>query len=229
MAGAVKRQNGEDFSPAQVEKVIALLAEDKPITKKAACAMLNMSYNTTRLQKVLDEYVEDKERRIKMRRIMRTKPLDPSTLSEIVSSYLSGESLADIAESTYRSTSVVKNVLTRYNVPIRNKSVDYINPVFIADDAIMDDYAVGDLVYAARYDAPATIQSMKDSEKHGMVYQIWIHSLSKYAYQPYYELADLRRVQNELKIKMHDMSKDEVRQLINEGLSNQKKQLDKRK
>jgi len=146
-----------------------------------------------------------------------------------VSRYLFGYCLVDISVITYRSTSVVKNVLTRYNVPIRNKSVDYLNPVFIQDEAISDEYKVGDLVDAARYDAPATIQSVQLTEKHGAIYRLWIHSLSRYAYQPYYELADLRLVKSELKLVMQDMSQAEVKENMQEGLRNQKKQIDKRK
>jgi len=230
MARGIKQQEGEDFSPAMLDKVIELLAQEKPITKKAACEMLNITYNTVRLAKILEEYTTKKARDKDMRKKMRSKPIDVGTASIIVSSYLSGSSLASISEDTYRSTGVIKNVLKKYNVPIRNAAVDYFNPIFLDDDAISEDYGIGDLVYSARYDMPGTINSVKDTDKYGLVYGIWFHGESRFhAYQPYYELADLRKVQKDLNISMKDFKKEEVDYLLNEGLKNQTKQIDKRK
>lgn len=229
MARGVRKQEGELLSDANIERVIEALTQDSPVTKKAACEMLNISYSTPRLQRIIEDYKEKKEFRANMRKRFRNTPVDKATASLMVSSYLSGESLADISASTYRSTEVIKRVLMSYNVPIRNKSVDYQHPVFIEEDA--QDYVKDDLVYAARYDAPATIVDGHYSDKHeGMVYCIQLHNLRRQtAYQPYWELADLRRVQHELDVKMIDLSTEEVHALINEGLRNQKKQDDMRK
>lgn len=234
MGRGVKKQEGEDFSPATLEKVIAGLAQDKPITKKAACEMLHITYNTTRLGKIISEYTETRERDKMMRKKMRSKPIDIPTASLIVSSYLSGTSLADISDETYRSTAVIKNVLKKYNVPIRNSAVDYFHPVFLEDDAVSNDYMLGDLVYSARYDMPGTIDVLKNSDIHGKVYGIWFHGDRRFhAYQPYYELADLRKVQKELSIKMKDMEggaeRGEIGVILQGALKDQKKQLDKRK
>lgn len=231
MARRVKVKQGENLTDANLEKVIGLLEADKPITKKAACEILNITYNTTRLNNIIQQHKDDKEFRATMRKQMRGTPVDIDAASQIVSSYLSGESLLNISNSTFRSTNVIKNILEKYNVPIRNTAVDYFHPVFIDnDEAIKEDYKKGDLVYSARYDSPATIDSILPSEKHGMVYGIWLHGLNRmHAFQPYYELADLRRVQKELSIEMQDLDAQEVRHLIAEGLINQKKQMDKRK
>lgn len=227
----IKVQDGEDLSDANKDKVIALLEGDKPITKKAACEILHITYNTTRLTRILEEYKSDKEFRKDMRKRMRSQPVDNTTASQIVSEYLSGISLADISTATYRSTNVIKNVLTKYNVPIRNASVDYFHPVFIDnDEAIRDDYVKDDLVYSARYDCPATIVRGYDTEKHGMVFNLQIHGdRRKQVSQPYHELADLRKVQTELNITMVDLDSDECKRLMYDGLKNQKKQMDKRK
>lgn len=230
MARGVRKQEGEDFSPVVLDKIIELMAQDKPITKKVGCEMLNITYNPARLTKILDEYIATRERNKEMRKKMRNKPIDIPTASVIVSSYLSGDSLADISAHTFRSTGVIKNVLTKYNVPVRNSAVDYFNPIFLEDAAIADDYEVGSLVYSARYDRPATISSIGEHKDHGKVYGMWLHGDDRsHAYQPYYELADLRRVQDELKIEMKDHNKEEVQALLYEGLKNQAKQVDKRK
>jgi hypothetical protein len=232
MAGRrVKTQEGENLTDENKKKVLALLEAEKPITKKVACEMLNITYNTTRLNKIMEEFKGDLEFRKQMRKKMRTMPMDNPTASQIVSEYLSGESLANISASTYRSITVIKRVLNKYNVPIRNTSVDYFHPVFIDnDEAIKDNYVNGDLVYSARYDCPVTILDSKDTTKYGMTYKIQLHGTRrKTAWQPFYELADLRKVQNELNIKMSDLDEQECKHLIAQALINQKKQEDKRK
>ena len=233
MVRGVRKQEGEHLSATNIEKVTELLepSEGKPITKKAACEILNISYNTARLNKIIQEHKDAQELQKNMRKKLRGMPIDNATASQIVSGYLSGDSLADISDATYRSTNVVKRVLAKYNVPIRNRSVDYFHPIFIDnEEAIKDDYVNGDLVYSARYDCPATINTSSMTEKHGMVYTLWTHGDKRQSItQPYYELADLRKVQTELKIKMHDLDAEEVKRLLWEGMKNQKKQEDKRK
>lgn len=233
MVRGVRKQEGENLSAANIEKVIELLEPDegKPVTKKVVCEILNISYNTTRLNKIIQEHKDTIELQKNMRKKLRGIPICTATASQIVSSYLSGGSLADISDATYRSTNVVKRVLGNYNVPIRNKSVDYFHPIFIDnEEAIKDDYEKGDLVYSARYDCPATIEKGYMSGAHGMVYTLWTHGTNRQSItQPYYELADLRKVQNELNIKMYDLDAEEVKRLLWEGMKNQKKQEDKRK
>jgi len=231
MARGVKRKEGEDHSEATITKVIEALEQEKPITKKVACEMLKITYNTTRLGTIISQHKAKIEHRTAMRKKMRTTPMTVATESEIVSGYLSGESLVDLSNSTFRSTAVVKRVLKKFHVPIRNSSIDYFHPVFIEDEeAIADDYVEGDLVYLARYGCPATITGGESTDKYGMVYGAMIAGVNrKHVYQPYFELADLRKVQTELKITMKDLNKEEVNNLIAEGLINQKKQMDKRK
>ena len=48
MAG-IRKKKEEQLSETNINKVIDLLSADKPITKKEACGILNIAYNTTRL------------------------------------------------------------------------------------------------------------------------------------------------------------------------------------
>ena len=45
----VKKKSHEKLDSANIQRVIDLLEQDEPITKKEACEMLNIRYNTTRL------------------------------------------------------------------------------------------------------------------------------------------------------------------------------------
>jgi hypothetical protein len=47
---AVRKKREEKLSEANINKVIELLAAEKPITKKEACEILHIAYNTTRSQ-----------------------------------------------------------------------------------------------------------------------------------------------------------------------------------
>ncbi len=55
-ARGVKAKSHEKLDSTNVQKVIDLLGGDEPITKKEACEILNIRYNTTRLQRIIGEY-----------------------------------------------------------------------------------------------------------------------------------------------------------------------------
>ena len=56
MAARIKKH--ENLTEANLQHVISLLRAEKPITKKEACSILNISYNTTRLNKLIEEHEE---------------------------------------------------------------------------------------------------------------------------------------------------------------------------
>ncbi|MCZ6169704.1 hypothetical protein, partial [Campylobacter ureolyticus] len=58
-----KNADNERLDDASIERVIALLEPKdgtKPGTKKDACAILGIAYNTTRLTTLLEKYKEKK-------------------------------------------------------------------------------------------------------------------------------------------------------------------------
>ena len=221
MARGVRQKEGEDFSPATIEKVIKLLKQEKPVTKKVACDILRIAYNTTRLQKIIDEYIEHKEF-IKLRKKqVRNTEISNSDISTICSMYLSGEPLVDISEITFRSTQVIKRVLEKYNIPLRDASNNYHNPPLLSDDSYADNYKKGDLVYASRYQAVATIDDNgKMTNGYGMVYGIHISGeRERAAYSAAYDLGDLRLLQKEFNIKAISMEKNDIIYLINKTMA----------
>lgn len=223
----IRTNKGEDFSPAKIEEVMKLLNQDKPITKKEACERLRMNYNTTRLGKVIDEYLEKKEYAKQRRKQVRKTPVSKADVREICSSYLSGDPLSEIVENTFRSSSVVKRVLLQHNIPLRDASHTYQNPVYLGDDSYAEDYKVGDLVYSAKYGSVAEIQNKgKNTKEHGMVYAIQIAGEhERAAYQCAYELADLRKLQKEYGVKALYMEKADIINQINITMSKAKKNL----
>jgi hypothetical protein len=222
----IRAKEGEDLSPSTVKKVISLLEREiNPISKKEACEILHISYNTTRLNKIIEEYKEREIYVANRKKQNHLKPISEYEVKEIVESYLAGDSLSKIAENVYRSIAIVKTVLDKFNLPIRNKSYSYFDPVYLDNDSmISDDYKSGDLVYSARYNAPALIDKLvQKSEIHGNVYKLWIYGdYNQWANQPYYELSDLREAQK-LGIKLPDYTKEEIMALIVEGFKRAKR------
>lgn len=227
MKRSIKVKDGENLTDSNIEYVISLLEGEKPITKKEACNILNITYNTTRLNRILEEYKEKRDHAKKRKAQNRTRPIDVSDKQFIVQEYLSGTSITEIANLIFRSPLVVKNILYQYNIPIRNKAYTYFSPVDLEDRNWAEDYKKGDLVFSARYNSPAYIEK-KIEVADITSYRIWVLGDSaQWAFQPYYELADLRAVQNELKVKITELDSLEMKMLINEALLKANKKLKK--
>lgn len=225
----IKRKEGENLSSSNIERVITLLGQDNPITKKAACEMLCIAYNTARLNRIIEAHKEKLETDSRLRKEMRNKPVSDGDAKYIVEEYLSNSPLSLISENTYRSISVIKKTLTKYNIPLRDGKHDYFNPIMLEDDTQAHMYEKNDLTYSARYCCPALVVNfVTNDEVHGNIFKLWIFGVHKqFAYQPWYELADLRKVQKELGIKIYEISNDEVEQQIYDALKKQKRE-DKR-
>lgn len=185
-----KPKESERLDDANIERVIKHL-EDKG-TKKEACAILNISYNTTRLANIIDKYLEAKKKDAERRAEKRGKPATDAEINFAISSYLEGATLDSISESLYRSSSFVKNILEKYDVPIRQSAHSYFKPMLIPDAACRDSFKVGEKVYSARYDSLAEIKS----EWKPGIYSIFLLSEKwlQYAYQEAAELASLEHL-----------------------------------
>lgn len=191
----------ERMTPANISRVIRLLEPSeenvKPITKKDACQILGMAYNTTRLGTIIEEYKKSQERSAKRRAELRGKPASKDDIVYIISEYLSGEPVDSISKSTYRSPTFIKNILESHAVPIRVPGHTYFSPELIPEGAMRDRFKVGEVVYSARYDSTARIEAERENHPvHGWVYAIYLLSEKwlQNAYQPASELASLEHL-----------------------------------
>ena len=201
----------------RIREVIDLLEQENPITKKEACNKLNITYNTKRLESIITEFKERKEREAKIRKTLRSKPLDYNEKRDIVQRYLANEAITEISKSTYRSLGVIKALITEYGIPLRTRGVvEYHKSQLLDEKSLANDYEIGDLVFSARYNCLAEIVKLyKEDNTHGNIYRIWLlGSEQQYAYQPYYELADLRKVQCELNISIPHVDGVRARPLV---------------
>jgi hypothetical protein len=189
----------EKMTDSNLSRVIRLLEPEegkKPITKKEACQMLGMAYNTTRLGTIIDQFKERQRRTAEQRAKLRGKAVTKDEKIFIIQEYLSGSTIDAITKSTYRGITIVKQVLDEYSVPLRIPGQNYFNPQLIPDGAARDKFEVGEVVWSTRYVSLAKIHSEKLDPKHGYIYHLWLmdEKQKQYCWQPYYELASLQHL-----------------------------------
>lgn len=194
----IKAREGENLSKSNIRKVISLLeAPENKITKKAACEILNISYNTTRLDSIIENFKLDEQQTKELRAKRRGKAPTTDEISTVVSSYLEGDPISKIADRIYRSVFFVKNVLNSYGVPSRIPGGTFFDDVpLIPEIATKEEFKVGEIVYAARYHSLAEIKHIFKDMKGQTVYSLFILGEDNQfrAYQPAYELASLEHL-----------------------------------
>jgi len=121
--------------------------------------MLNISYNTARLSSIIDEYNGQKEY-VQLRKSQnRGKPASDMEISEVIRDYLSGDSIAAIAKSLFRSSGFVKSIVERVGIPNRGVSKEERSIVgYLPEECVAEDFAPGEIVWSARHHAPAEIR-----------------------------------------------------------------------
>jgi len=159
----VKKKDYENLSNQNIEKVIALLnpsSSQKPITKKEACDILNIAYNTTRLNKIIEDYHERKAYTAQRKKKLRGRPASQAEIAEAVESYLSGGTISEISKSLFRSPAFVRSLLERVGVPQRPSSrEEKLGSHYYPDNLLADDYAKGEIAWSANYHAAVEIHA----------------------------------------------------------------------
>lgn len=164
MSKRVKVKDHENLSPSNIKRVISLLnpsedSSEKPISKKEACEILNISYNTTRLEKIIEGYLEREAYTKKRKEQKRGTAASKDEIKEIVSEYLAGTPISKIAAAQYRSAAFVSNVIERVGVPERPTRVEDKKQVaFLPDQCVKESFEVGEVVWSALYHRPARIK-----------------------------------------------------------------------
>jgi hypothetical protein len=200
MAGLkrVKAKEGENLTPANIKRVIDLLENpETKTTKKQACEILNISYNTARLDSIIANYKEELERNAKHRASNRGKPATEYEIAYCIENYLKGDPITDICKRLYRPAYFVKNILLTRGVPLRQPGANYTEGVeLVPEEAMKDSFKVGETVYSMRYHTLAKIRNIYVDLKKQTVYGLYLMSeaTSMFAYQPAWELASLEHL-----------------------------------
>lgn len=178
----VRKKREEKLSEANINKVIELLVSEKPITKKEACEILHIAYNTTRLNKIIADHQETIEFRARRKAQNKGKGVTEAEKVSIVKHYLEGANVSDIAKALYRSPAFIKAVIERMGVPQKLPDTDYqgIKESMIPEPCVAEEFEAGERVWSARGNCIAIVQKELTStqtnyeEKYGSkMYHIW--------------------------------------------------------
>ena len=154
MVRRLKKKEHENLSESNISKVIDLLSGNQPISKKVACDMLNIAYNTARLQRILDDYQDKVEYRELRKKQNRGRGASNEEIREAVERYLSGDSISEIAAGLFRSASFIKGIIERVGVPNTSKESGVIP---LPDSCIAESFSKGEVVGSAVYNKPARV------------------------------------------------------------------------
>ena len=173
---AIKKKAHERLDDDNLEIVIGLLEQEKPIKIKEACERLNIAVNGPRLQKIIQDYKDRKETDRKLRAANRGKPATEYEISRVVEEYLSGSSMKSIGEDLYRSTDFVKRIVDQVGVPQLLAGEDYTNYGPLPEQCVADSFAVGQYVWSSKYGGIAEIdKDMGQTVEGSPVYRIYVH------------------------------------------------------
>jgi hypothetical protein len=213
---AIKKKEYENLSDSNIKRVIELLEREKPVTKKVACEILNISYNTTRLTNIIEGYKTRKATEKRQKAANRGKPASDYEISEVAKNYLQGEAIIDIAKSLYRSPSFVKAIIDKVGIPKKLSKEKRRLPAILPDECISDSFSTGQIAWSAVYHSACEIIKEVESTKKvdyeskyaAKVYQVYIikpiieevPGLADdavggfYAYSPAYDLGSLNHL-----------------------------------
>ncbi len=205
----VKKKEHEKLDDTTIERVISLLEAEVPITKKVACEILNISYNTTRLTNIITEFKEKKERRKRLFEKTKGTPITDFEISSMLTPYLQGAPLSDISEWTYRSPGTVKRIIEALGVPEKPKGDDYFKAAMLPDECVLKEPPkIGDFLWSAKYHAVCEVTAEFKNSDGSVSYRIYIFEKNDsnrvggfYAYQPQHELGSLKHLEKYIKIK----------------------------
>ena len=177
---ALRKKREEKLSESNINKVIELLAAEKPITKKEACEILHISYNTTRLNKIIADHNETLEFRAKRKAQNKGKGVTEAEKVSIVKHYLNGANISDIAKALYRSPAFIKAVIERMGIPQKLPDTDYegIRNAMIPEPCVSEEFIEGERVWSAQGNCIAVVKreitKSHNFEKHGSkCYLLW--------------------------------------------------------
>src|SRR5210317_1788472 len=157
---AVRKKREEKLSEANINKVIELLASEKPITKKEACEILHIAYNTTRLNKIIADHNETIQFRVIRKAQNKGKGVTETEKKSIVKYYLEGSNISDIAKQLYRSPAIIKAVIERMGIPQKLPDTDYegIRNAMIPETCVSEEFEEGQRVWSSQGNCIAVVK-----------------------------------------------------------------------
>lgn len=189
----------------------------KPITKKLACEMLGIAYNTARLDKLIIEHEEDNERQKKKKEANRGKPATDYEISSCIESYLEKEPMSHLVERLGRSRLFVQRILDVIGLPERSTDNDYFNPVLLEEGFAREFLETGSLVYSARHQEVGEVKKVATCPETGAYWVLL--ATEQYAAIMWYDLLCLDDTVKKYNLKLKLSCGIDTKATLNQTLS----------
>lgn len=152
----------EEIPEAKIRNAIWYIKTGK--TKKFVCDFLGINYNTTRLNKIIEDFKAKEEREKQLKEKAKNAEITEATKKEIIKSYLNGEAQSAIAKLYFISAPRVKKVLMEANVPLRarGKNAEAKTEHIVQDLDIK--FKVGDRAFSGPENSFVSILKVFDEE-----------------------------------------------------------------
>ena len=143
---AIRQKKQERLEEDNLNRVQEALASSTPITKKEACEMLNISYNTTRLSRIMEDHSETlRYRATRKSQLKGTKATDLE-IKQTIEWYLDERPISDIAKAMYRSSTFVKNIINRVGVPEKRPKTEQRGNGYLPEECVSNTFEPGEKV-----------------------------------------------------------------------------------
>lgn len=133
-------------------------------TKKACCEYLGITYNTTKLDKIIKEFDEREARQKITKAQNKNKVLSDIEVNQIAKRYSEGEAVSKLADDFYVSPQKIKAAIMKSNIPIRARGKKHAPKT----DHIVQDLNVkfkkGDRVFVRSENKYATVYHVRDED-----------------------------------------------------------------
>lgn len=163
-----RKRDHEKLDEANLNRVIELLEGEKPITKKVACEMLNISYNTTRLGSIIAEHKDILEYRATRKAQNRGKKATDLEKRDAIERYLDGQTVSEIAKGMFRSTTFVRNLVDNIGVPQKlpksELSVYRHRTPMLPERCVAEEFDIDERVWSARYNTIAIVKKERTTD-----------------------------------------------------------------
>lgn len=166
---AIKTKKHENLTETNIQHVYELLNQDNPVTKKEACSILNIAYNTTRLNKIIEDHLDTVEYRERRKAQNKGKGATEAEIKQVVNFYLDGSNVSDIAKALYRSPAFIKAVVERLGIPQKLPHTDYEGRrnAMLPEQCVAEDFEIGEKVWAVRQNYPAVVKKLWNTSEDG--------------------------------------------------------------
>jgi hypothetical protein len=149
-----------EIPEAKIRNAIWYLKTGK--TKKFVCEFLNISYNTKKLDSIIEDFHKRVEREKELKKAAKAKVFSIKEKEQIAKQYLAGEAISNIAKEYFISPQKIKSILIETNTPLRGRGKNTQGKVDHIVQDLETKFNKGERVFFAKNNCFASIHEVYD-------------------------------------------------------------------